>query len=94
MYADFKPSPPALSGPALPPRPIAARDLDIIRRTLEKWEFVGDGSPFIAVGGRRLYDLNDLDAYLEACRPTSTRDRAPSCPGSSAPQHSELLREA
>lgn len=88
MYADFKPNPAEASRPVLPPRPISARDLAIIRRTLEKWAFAGDGSPFIAVGGRRLYDLNDLEAWLEACKPTSTSDCGPSYPGSPAPQHS------
>ena len=40
----------------------------VSHRTLEGWRFRGVGPRYLRVGGRVLYDVADLDAFLEECR--------------------------
>lgn len=41
---------------------------------LDKSRLRGDGPPFLKIGGRVVYDLGDLDAYLASCRRQSTSE--------------------
>jgi hypothetical protein len=52
----------------------AAAHLGISSRTLEKWRLTGDGPPYIKLGRRVVYDLQDLDAWAVARRRQSTSD--------------------
>jgi predicted DNA-binding transcriptional regulator AlpA len=55
--------------------PDAASYLSLSQSTLAKMRLRGDGPPY-AKAGRRvvLYDVRDLDAWLDARRRTSTSD--------------------
>lgn len=52
----------------------AAARLGMSKSWLEKSRLTGDGPPFISMGGRRLYAVADLDAWIAACRRTSTSE--------------------
>jgi len=41
---------------------------------LDKPRLRGDGPAFLQIGGRVVYDLADLDAYLASCRRQSTSE--------------------
>ena len=62
----------------LPPRylrtPEAARFLSLSGRTLEKHRTYGTGPRYRKVGGRVLYDIDDLHAWIELGARTSTSD--------------------
>lgn len=64
----------------LPPRylrtPEAARFLGLSHRTLEKHRTYGTGPAYRKIGGRVIYRLDDLQAWAEAGRQTSTSDAA------------------
>ena len=47
---------------------------DISPRTMQKWRVTGDGPPFMKIGNAVRYSLDDLAAYLERQRRTSTSD--------------------
>jgi Helix-turn-helix domain len=44
--------------------------------TLNKLRVSGGGPRFIKIGGRVLYDVRDLDKWLENCKRYSTSDQA------------------
>ena len=52
----------------------AAEYLNLAVSTLRRWRWAGRDVPFIKIGGCVRYDVNDLDAYIEAGRRTSTSD--------------------
>lgn len=66
------------STPDLPPRhlrtPEAARFLGLSDRTLEKHRVYGTGPTFSKLGGRVIYKLEDLKAWVEMGSRSSTRD--------------------
>ncbi len=63
---------------ALPPRylrtPEAARFLSLSHRTLEKHRCYGTGPRYSKVGGRVVYRLDDLQAWVDRGIKTSTSD--------------------
>ena len=65
---------------ALPPRylrtPEAARFLGLSGRTLEKHRTYGTGPTYKKIGGRVIYSLGDLQAWVERGARTSTDDPA------------------
>jgi hypothetical protein len=42
-----------------------ARRWHLSPRTLERWRWVGEGPPYLKVGGRVLYRLEDVEAFEE-----------------------------
>lgn len=40
-----------------------ARRWTISHRTLERWRWVGEGPPFMKIGGRVIYRLEDIVAF-------------------------------
>ena len=48
----------------------AAKYLDLSRQTLDNWRPAGKGPPYVRLGARVAYRLQDLDAWLEALRVT------------------------
>ena len=50
-------------------------------RTCQRWRISGDGPPFCAFGGRRLYAREDVLAWAETRRRRSTSD-----PGTPTPE--------
>lgn len=62
----------------LPPRhlrtPEAARFLGLSERTLEKHRVYGTGPTFSKLGGRVIYKLDDLRAWVEVGARRSTND--------------------
>lgn len=46
----------------LNPRDLARR-WSLSPRTLERWRWTGDGPPFLKVGGRVAYRLQDIEAW-------------------------------
>lgn len=57
--------------------PEAARLLDLSPRTLEKHRCDGTGPIFHKLGGRVVYAVSDLHAWVEACARQSTSETAP-----------------
>lgn len=50
-----------------------AERLNISPRTLERWRWVGEGPPFLKLGGRVVYRLEDIEAYeTEQLRDSTT----------------------
>jgi hypothetical protein len=47
---------------------------EVPRGTLDRWRFLGGGPPYHRVGKRVVYDLNDVDIWLDDHRRTSTSD--------------------
>jgi predicted DNA-binding transcriptional regulator AlpA len=55
--------------------PAAAKYLDMSESTLEKGRLTGTGPRFVRLGPRAVgYTVEDLDAYIDAGRRTSTSD--------------------
>jgi hypothetical protein len=52
---------------------LAAR-WNISHRTLERWRWTGEGLPFIKIGGRVVYRLEDIEAFEANQLRTSTAD--------------------
>ena len=52
-----------------------ARRWKISPRTLERWRWHGIGPPFIKIGGRVVYRLEDIEAFEAQQRRASTSDR-------------------
>ncbi len=63
-----------LSPPPLVNEIEAARILDLSPLTLRRWRWAGKGPAFIKAGGKVLYDVADLDAWLDGHRRYSTSD--------------------
>lgn len=40
-----------------------SRRWDISPRTLERWRWLGEGPPFVKIGGRVRYRIEDVEAY-------------------------------
>lgn len=55
----------------------AAQALHVSKSWLDKSRIAGGGPPFVSVGGRRLYAIKDLNAWLDSQRRTSTSDAIP-----------------
>jgi hypothetical protein len=43
-------------------------------RTLERWRWTGEGPPFIKIGGRVVYRLEDIEVYEAGRRKASTAE--------------------
>ncbi len=52
----------------------AARILSLSVKTLRRWRWAGKPPRFLKIGAAVRYDPEDLDAYIEAARRTSTTD--------------------
>ena len=52
-----------------------ARRWGVSPRTLERWRWLGEGLPFIKLGGRVVYRLSDIEAYEKAQFRRSTSDQ-------------------
>ncbi len=48
---------------------------NISHRTLERWRWTGEGPPFIKLGGRVVYRLEDIEDYERAQIRASTAPR-------------------
>ena len=48
--------------------------LPLSPRTLEKWRVTGDGPPFISLGRRIFYCIEDLDAWAASRKRRSTSE--------------------
>jgi hypothetical protein len=79
------PAPASASSPRTPERTVRhfnqvdlSRRWSISPRTLERWRWLRQGPPYIKVGGRVLYRLDDVEAFEAAQR------RAPSPAGRKA----------
>ena len=63
------------------PRLVKERDaaelLGVSVRTLQKWRLQGDGPRFVKLGHAVRYDGQDLEAYIESSRRTSTSEPPP-----------------
>ena len=46
-------------------------------RTLERWRWLGEGPPFIKIGGRVVYRQEDIEAYEAGRRKASTAEMTP-----------------
>jgi predicted DNA-binding transcriptional regulator AlpA len=57
--------------------PKAAEYLGVAESTLAKWRMRGDPPAYRKLGRVVVYDQTDLDAWLDACRRTSTSDIGP-----------------
>ena len=57
---------------------LLARRWSLSPRSLERWRWRGEGPPFLKVGGRVLYRLEDIEAYEAAHfrHPTDRREVA------------------
>jgi hypothetical protein len=53
-----------------------ARRWSISPRTLERWRWLGQGPPYLKIGGRVLYRVNDIEAYEAQQVRTSTASTA------------------
>ncbi|MCB1393592.1 helix-turn-helix domain-containing protein [Nitrobacter sp.] len=56
--------------------PEAARLLDLSPRTLEKHRCDGTGPVYHKLGGRVVYAVSDLQAWIDACARQSTAESA------------------
>ena len=56
-------------------RPEAAEYLRLSHKTLARWAWSGKGPAFIKAGGKVLYDVADLDAWLDGQRRYSTSEQ-------------------
>jgi hypothetical protein len=72
MRAQLKTEPGARIAPRYHGTRTAAIYLGLSPRTLEKWRLTGQGPSYIKRGRRCLYRLEDLDAWAEAGRRSST----------------------
>jgi predicted DNA-binding transcriptional regulator AlpA len=74
--------------PALPPRLLrteeAARFLGLSGRTLEKHRCTGTGPTFRKLGGRVVYVLDDLQAWIQQGERRSTSHTGPAAPAGRA----------
>lgn len=54
----------------------AARICGLSPGTLQKWRVVGRGPAFVKAGTAVRYRVEDVEAWIESCRRTSTRNAA------------------
>ncbi len=54
----------------------AALWLGVARQTLARWRVEGVGPPFVKLGGAVLYDVHELENFVEQRRRRSTADAA------------------
>jgi hypothetical protein len=52
-----------------------ARRWQMSQRSLERWRWEGKGPPFIKIGGRVVYRLEDIETFEAQQRRASTADR-------------------
>lgn len=52
-----------------------SRRWGISPRTLERWRWLGEGVPFLKIGGHVVYRLSDVEAYEAAQFRRSTSDQ-------------------
>jgi hypothetical protein len=52
----------------------AADALRISPRTLEKWAVTGEGPPFAKIGSRSLYQVSDLETWVNSRKRNSTSE--------------------
>jgi hypothetical protein len=55
----------------------AAEYLGVGKSTLDKWRLIGGGPKFCTLGRRIVYDPEDLDAFANARKRTSTSEPLP-----------------
>ncbi len=55
----------------------AAARLGLKVATLRRWRWSGRGPPFIKIGAAVRYDPDDVEAFIEAGRRSSTSDLGP-----------------
>ena len=53
-----------------------ARRLGLSVRTLQKWRLLGQGPRYLKLGQAVRYDPDDLEAFVQAARRTSTSERS------------------
>ena len=59
-----------------------AQRWSLSERTLERWRWLGQGPPFLKIGGRVLYRLEDIEAFeAEQVRQSTPRGHKPGAPG-------------
>jgi hypothetical protein len=58
-----------------------AERLNISPRTLERWRWLGEGPPFLKIGGRVVYRLQDIERYEADQLRDSTTAPTPVQPG-------------
>lgn len=46
-------------------QPELARRWKLSQRTLERWRWLGEGPPYVKIGGRVLYSIEDIEAFEE-----------------------------
>lgn len=63
--------------PAMLNRNEAAERLGLSARTLAEWACIRKGPPFLKLGGRVRYRVEDLDAWLETCVVRPREDATP-----------------
>lgn len=75
---------------SLPPRYLrtheAGRFLGLSGRTLEKHRVSGTGPAYLKIGGRVVYSVDDLRAWAEQGRQTSTSDPRMTLPAGRSPE--------
>ncbi|TGT42627.1 helix-turn-helix domain-containing protein [Mesorhizobium sp. M8A.F.Ca.ET.165.01.1.1] len=59
-------------------RPSLAAELKVSERTLIRWQNQPDGIPYVELGGRILYRVSSIRAWIEGkeCRPNPRKARA------------------
>jgi predicted DNA-binding transcriptional regulator AlpA len=60
------------------PSPQAAERIGLKGKTFDNWRAKNCGPPYYKVGGRVVYDDDEVDAWLASRRRTSTSDPGPS----------------
>lgn len=53
-----------------------AAELNITTRTVSRWQDMPDGLPYVQVGGRILYRIASIKAWLESRERTPNKRRA------------------
>ena len=53
-----------------------AKRWSLSTRTLERWRWQRQGPPFLKVGGRVVYRLEDVESYEASAAPAARRRRA------------------
>lgn len=80
------------------PKLLSERDVEttygIERRTLQAWRLRGQGPVFLKVGRMVRYRVEDIEAFLDAARRTSTSDDGRVLAASQAGRQSTTDKEA
>lgn len=56
------------------PTPLAAQYCGLGKSTFDKFRLVGGGPAYIKIGSRVVYDVDDLDAWLDQHKRASTSE--------------------